>query len=254
MKSRLYPGCAFPRFRCALFPPLAKGGVRGDDPGATSHSVFPSPLTGPRAIRVITCVLGTRPEVVKMAPVILRLRGTEGGPPVRVLCTGQHRGLLDQALADFEITADSDLDLMRDDQSLADLTARALIGLSQEFSERRPELVLAQGDTTTVLAAALASHYHRIPLAHVEAGLRTGMAYAPFPEEKNRVLTSHLAELHFAPTPAACTNLLREGIDGASIHVTGNTVVDALQMIARRPVPLPVRPATERFLLVTAHR
>jgi UDP-N-acetylglucosamine 2-epimerase (non-hydrolysing) len=202
----------------------------------------------------ITCVMGTRPEVVKMAPVILRLRGIEDGPSVRVLSTGQHRGLLDQALADFDITADRDLELMRHDQGLADLTARALVALSEEFAAHRPELVLAQGDTTTVLTAALACYYQRIPFGHVEAGLRTWDPYAPFPEEKNRVLTGHLAELHFAPTPAARANLLCEGIDPDTIHVTGNTVVDALQMIARRPIPLPVQPATNRYLLVTAHR
>jgi UDP-N-acetylglucosamine 2-epimerase (non-hydrolysing) len=189
-----------------------------------------------------------------MAPVILRLRELEGGPPVRVLATGQHRGLLDLALRDFGIVAERDLDLMRHDQDLADLTARAIAALSAEFARARPELVLAQGDTTTVLTTALACYYHRIPFGHVEAGLRTFRPYAPFPEEKNRVLTSHLAEVHFAPTPGARANLLREGIDPATIHVTGNTVVDALQAIARRSTPLPVRPATGRFLLVTAHR
>ena len=202
----------------------------------------------------VTCVVGTRPEVVKMAPVILRLRELGGGLRVRVLATGQHRELLDQALRDFGIVADRDLDLMRHDQDLADLTARAVVALTGELDRDRPELVLAQGDTTTVLTTALACYYRRIPFGHVEAGLRTGRPYAPFPEEKNRVLTSHLAEVHFAPTPAARSNLLREGIAPEAIHVTGNTVGDALEAIARRPIPLPVQPATERFLLVTAHR
>jgi UDP-N-acetylglucosamine 2-epimerase (non-hydrolysing) len=202
----------------------------------------------------VTCVVGTRPEVVKMAPVILRLRALEAGPPVRVLATGQHRGLLDLALRDFGIVADRDLELMRPDQDLADLTARAILALTEELARERPELVLAQGDTTTVLTTALACYYQKIPFGHVEAGLRTFRPYAPFPEEKNRVLTSHLAELHFAPTPGARANLLREGIAPQAIHVTGNTVVDALEAIARRSIPLPVRPATERFLLVTAHR
>jgi UDP-N-acetylglucosamine 2-epimerase (non-hydrolysing) len=202
----------------------------------------------------VTCVVGTRPEVVKMAPVILRLRQLEGLPPVRVLATGQHRGLLDLALQDFGIVADRDLELMRHDQDLADLTARALPTLAAEFARERPDLVLAQGDTTTVLTTALACYYQRVPFAHVEAGLRTFRPYAPFPEEKNRVLTSHLAELHFAPTPGARSNLVREGIASETIHVTGNTVVDALQAIARRSTPLPVQPATQRFLLVTAHR
>jgi UDP-N-acetylglucosamine 2-epimerase (non-hydrolysing) len=202
----------------------------------------------------VLCVVGTRPEVVKMAPVILRLRALENGPRVVVLSTGQHRGLLDRALADFGLEADRDLALMRPDQDPADLTARALVALSNELAARRPALVLAQGDTATVLAAALACHYRRVPFGHVEAGLRTFDPNAPFPEEKQRVLTSHLAELHFAPTPRARANLLREGIDPAAVHVTGNTVVDALQTIARKPVPLPVRPTTGRFLLVTAHR
>src|SRR5207237_7021012 len=123
----------------------------------------------------------------------------------------------------------------------------ALVTLTGVLEDERPDLVLAQGDTTTVLATALACHYQQVPFGHVEAGLRTGRPYAPFPEEKNRVLASHLAELHFAPTTTARDNLLREGIDPAAIHVTGNTVIDALLMIARRPIPLPVAPTTGRF-------
>jgi UDP-N-acetylglucosamine 2-epimerase (non-hydrolysing) len=203
---------------------------------------------------LLICAVGTRPEALKMAPLILRLRRDGSGMDVRVLTTGQHRGLLDQALADFAIAPDHDLDLMRPDQGLADLTARALTGVSGYLARVRPDLVLAQGDTTTVLATALASHYNRVPFAHVEAGLRTGRAFDPFPEEKNRVLAGHLAELHFAPTPASRLNLLREGIDAATIHVTGNTGIDALTLIAAREVPLPVRPATARFLVVTLHR
>ncbi|MBX6312134.1 MAG: UDP-N-acetylglucosamine 2-epimerase (non-hydrolyzing) [Isosphaeraceae bacterium] len=202
----------------------------------------------------VCCVVGTRPEAVKMAPVILRLRREGSGFDVRVLTTGQHRDLLDRALADFGIAPDFDLDLMRPSQDLADLMARALVALSDALGRERPDLVLAQGDTTTVLAAALACYYHRIPFGHIEAGLRTGRPYAPFPEEKNRALAGHLAELHFAPTLASRRNLLREGISAAAIHVTGNTVLDALLMTACRDVPLPVRPATDRFLLVTAHR
>jgi UDP-N-acetylglucosamine 2-epimerase (non-hydrolysing) len=142
---------------------------------------------------LISCVVGTRPEVVKMAPVILRLR--RGGlEDVRVLATGQHRSLLDQALFDFGLAADDDLDLMRPDQKLADLSARALSALSQLFEKQRPGLVLAQGDTSTVFCAALACYYNRIPFAHVEAGLRTGRRYFPFPEEMNRILTGQLAE------------------------------------------------------------
>jgi UDP-N-acetylglucosamine 2-epimerase (non-hydrolysing) len=169
---------------------------------------------------LLICAVGTRPEALKMAPLILRLRRDGSGMDVRVLTTGQHRGLLDQALADFAIAPDHDLDLMRPDQGLA----------------------------------ALASHYNRVPFAHVEAGLRTGRAFDPFPEEKNRVLAGHLAELHFAPTPASRLNLLREGIVAGAIHVTGNTGIDALTQVAARELPLPVRPATPRFLVVTLHR
>jgi UDP-N-acetylglucosamine 2-epimerase (non-hydrolysing) len=189
-----------------------------------------------------------------MAPLILRLRHERSGLDVRVLTTGQHRGLLDRALADFAIASDHDLDLMRPDQGLADLTARALTGVSGYLERHRPDLVLAQGDTTTVLATALACHYNRVAFGHVEAGLRTGRAFDPFPEEKNRVLASHLAELHFAPTPRSRLNLLREGIAEGAIHVTGNTGIDALTQIAAREAPSPVRPPTRRFLVVTLHR
>lgn len=188
-----------------------------------------------------------------MAPVILGLRRAPG-IEVRVLTTSQHRGLLAKGLDDFGIVADLDLDLMRPDQGLADLTARALAALSAVFERERPELVLGQGDTTTVLCTALACHYNRVPFGHVEAGLRTGRPYFPFPEEKNRVLAAHLAALHFAPTESSRRNLLSEGIDPATIHVTGNTVIDALLMTARENLPLPLEPATSRFLLVTAHR
>jgi UDP-N-acetylglucosamine 2-epimerase (non-hydrolysing) len=202
---------------------------------------------------LVTCVVGTRPEVVKMAPVILRLRRATL-EDVRILSTGQHRSLLDQALADFDLVADDDLELMQPDQTLAGLTARAVTALSRALQEQKPDLVLAQGDTTTVFCTALACYYHRIPFGHVEAGLRTGRRYNPFPEEKNRVLAGHLAEVHFAPTLGARRNLLREGIDPSTIHVTGNTVIDALLMTANREVPLAVVPSTPSYLLVTAHR
>ncbi|HEV3168587.1 MAG TPA: UDP-N-acetylglucosamine 2-epimerase (non-hydrolyzing) [Isosphaeraceae bacterium] len=202
----------------------------------------------------VVCVVGTRPEAVKMAPVVLRLRREGSGFAVRLVTTGQHRELLDRALADFGLASDDDLDVMRPGQSLPDLTARALVAVGDALGRHRPDIVLAQGDTTTVLCAALASYYRQIPFCHVEAGLRTGLPYAPFPEEKNRVLAAHLATIHFAPTAAAKANLLAEGIDTASVHVTGNTVIDALLMISRQPVALPVAPPTERFVLVTAHR
>jgi UDP-N-acetylglucosamine 2-epimerase (non-hydrolysing) len=202
---------------------------------------------------IITCVVGTRPEVVKMAPVILRLR--RGGlDDVRILATGQHRSLLDQALSDFGLAADDDLDLMRAGQQLGDLSARALTSLAHVFERQQPDLVLAQGDTTSVFCAALACYYNQIPFGHVEAGLRTGRRYFPFPEEMNRVLTGQLAEIHFVPTPGARDNLIREGIDPARIHITGNTVIDALFMTINRPLPVPIVPSTSKYILVTAHR
>ncbi len=204
--------------------------------------------------RTVVCVVGTRPEAVKMAPVVLRLRR---GPPaleVRVVTTGQHRGLLDRALDDFGIASDLDLDLMVPGQGLPELTARALVALSGVFARDRPDLVLAQGDTTTVLSTALACYYNRVPFGHVEAGLRTGRPYAPFPEEKNRVLAGHLADLHFAPTAAGRSNLLREGVDPATVHVTGNTVVDALRTAAGDDRPPPPGTPAGRYVLVTAHR
>jgi UDP-N-acetylglucosamine 2-epimerase (non-hydrolysing) len=203
---------------------------------------------------LVVCVVGTRPEALKMAPLILRLRQPGSGIDVQVLTTGQHRGLLDRALGDFAIVPDHDLNLMRPDQGLADLTARALTGVSEVLARLRPDLVLAQGDTTTVLATGLACFYNQVGFGHVEAGLRTGNAYDPFPEEKNRVLASHLATLHFAPTPASRVNLRKEGIPGRTIHVTGNTGIDALIAVAGRDLPLPVRPATPDFLVVTLHR
>jgi UDP-N-acetylglucosamine 2-epimerase (non-hydrolysing) len=203
--------------------------------------------------RRVTCVVGTRPEAVKLAPVVLRLR-REAGLEVRVLATGQHRELLDRALGDFGLAADADLGVMRPGQDLAGLTARALVALSGWLGRERPDLVLAQGDTTTVLCAGLACHYEQIAFGHVEAGLRTGRRYGPFPEEMNRVVASRLAELHFAPTEAARAHLLREGIAEAAIHVTGNPVIDALLLTAARDHPLPLVPATNRYLLVTAHR
>ncbi len=203
---------------------------------------------------VVVCTVGTRPEAVKMAPVIARLRREAPAMRVRVLTTGQHRGLLDRALGDFGIVSDHDLALMRPDQGLADLTARAITAVSAYLEHERPDIVLAQGDTTTVLCTALACYYNRIPFGHVEAGLRTGRPFDPFPEEKNRVLADHLAALHFAPTPGSRANLLREGIEDGTISVTGNTVIDALREVSKREPALPLQPATPRFLLVTAHR
>jgi UDP-N-acetylglucosamine 2-epimerase (non-hydrolysing) len=205
-------------------------------------------------VKTVLCVVGTRPEAVKMAPVILALR-REPWARVRVLATAQHRHMLDQVLGLFEIAPDVDLDLMRPDQHLAALTARMIAALDESLGREQPDVVLAQGDTTTVLATGLACFYRRIPFGHVEAGLRTGDLANPFPEEMNRAVASRLARFHFAPTAAARSNLLREGIPDAAIHVTGNTVIDALLEVAERDVPIgPALDAAKRLILVTAHR
>jgi UDP-N-acetylglucosamine 2-epimerase (non-hydrolysing) len=202
----------------------------------------------------ILCVVGTRPEAVKMAPVIRELRAAPWAT-VRVLATGQHRRLLDQVLAFFRIQADADLDLMRADQSLSDLTARGLKALDPVLAAEQPSVVLAQGDTTSVFITALACFYRRVPFGHVEAGLRTGKRDSPFPEEMNRVLASRLADLHFAPTPSARDNLLREGTPPERVFVTGNPGIDALQFALRQELPnLPADLSGRPMILVTAHR
>lgn len=202
----------------------------------------------------VLCVVGTRPEAIKMAPVILRLKES-ARIEARVLATAQHRQMLDQVLSVFGIAPDEDLDIMRPNQALPELTARLLTASDRVLESERPDCVLVQGDTTTVLAVALAAFYRRIPVGHVEAGLRTGDINNPFPEEMNRLLAGRLSRWHFAPTRSARDNLLREGFDGSSIHVTGNTVIDALMTVASRPLPLPFdMPAATRMVLVTAHR
>ena len=199
-------------------------------------------------------VIGTRPEAVKMAPVVHALRAANWAE-VRVLATAQHRQLLDQILTFFRITPDRDLDLMRADQTLNELTARLLAALDGALAEERPDLVFAQGDTTTVMATALACFHRGIAFAHVEAGLRTGDFGNPFPEEMNRVLVARLATLHFAPTLGAQQQLLREGVPAARVHMTGNTVVDALQWAATRIERSEFTPPPgKRLVLVTAHR
>jgi UDP-N-acetylglucosamine 2-epimerase (non-hydrolysing) len=205
-------------------------------------------------VKTVLCVVGTRPEAIKMAPVILALR-RQPWARVRVLATAQHREMLDQVLDLFGIAPDVDLDLMHPDQSLPDLTARLVTALDAALGQENPDIVLAQGDTATVLATGLACFYRRVPFGHVEAGLRTGDLANPFPEEMNRTVASRLARVHFAPTGSARTNLLREGIPDAAIHVTGNTVIDALLDVARRDVPVgPGLDPGRRLILVTAHR
>lgn len=204
--------------------------------------------------RRILVVVGTRPEAVKLAPVILALREAAWAD-CRVLATAQHRQMLDQTLGFFGIAPDRDLDLMRPDQSLADLTARMIAALDPVLQEERPDLVIAQGDTTTVMVAALGAFYRKIAFAHVEAGLRTGDKWLPFPEEGNRAIVGRLADLHFAPTERAAANLLAENVPAARVHVVGNTVIDALLWAGARVDAAPFRPAGgRRLLLVTAHR
>ena len=189
-----------------------------------------------------------------MAPVILALRN-EMWATVRVLATAQHRHMLDQVLNYFLIEPDIDLDIMRPNQPLATLTARILLDLDDVLSAERPDVVLSQGDTTTVMTVALACFYHRIPFGHVEAGLRTGDMANPFPEEANRVIAGHLAQWHFAPTEIARRNLLHEGIADSKIIVTGNTVIDALLMTAAQDIDIGIPLSKEkRLVLVTSHR
>ncbi|HVK12262.1 MAG TPA: UDP-N-acetylglucosamine 2-epimerase (non-hydrolyzing) [Gemmataceae bacterium] len=210
----------------------------------------------------VAVVFGTRPEAIKMAPVVRALRSAPGLRPA-VWVTGQHRQMLDQILDTFGITPDIDLDVMEPGQSLAGLTARAVTRLDRVLADRRPELLLVQGDTTTAFAAALTAFYHRVPVGHVEAGLRTGNLYSPWPEEANRVLITRLAALHFPPTAAARDNLLRDGVPADRVHLTGNTVIDALlytvEQIERDPPAVPGLPpevmaGPDRLVLITGHR
>jgi UDP-N-acetylglucosamine 2-epimerase (non-hydrolysing) len=179
----------------------------------------------------IMVAFGTRPECIKLAPVVAALRARPFDFETIVCSSGQHREMLDQALAAFKLDVHRDLDVMRPDQSLAELTAALVTGFSKAISEMRPDWVLVQGDTTTTFAAALAAYYQQIQIGHVEAGLRSNDRYNPFPEEINRRFVSIVADLHFAPTPTAADALRREGIDESSIHVTGNTIVDALMAL-----------------------
>jgi UDP-N-acetylglucosamine 2-epimerase len=206
-------------------------------------------------------VFGTRPEAIKLAPVIRRLREDPGHFICRVAVTAQHRELLDQVLEVFEIRPDHDLDIMQPGQSLPALTSRMLAALERVLDTERPDWVVVHGDTTTALCGALAAFYAGIRVAHVEAGLRTGDMQAPFPEEMNRVVVGRLATLHFAPTPQAAANLRREGIAEGNIAVTGNTGIDAVLEIrdalasGRLKVgALPRLDPARKLILVTGHR
>lgn len=208
-------------------------------------------MTGKKQILV---VVGTRPEAIKMAPVIIALKA-QPWAQVTVLATAQHRQMLDQVMTAFGIPVDIDLDLMRPNQSLTELTARILQNMTPVFAQQHFDAVLVQGDTTTVMAVAMASFYQGIPVGHIEAGLRTGDIRNPFPEEMNRVVAGRLSRWHFAPTASAKDNLLREGYRGKDIHVTGNTVIDALMMVASRDLAMGIAvPEGKKLVLVTSHR
>ncbi|MFZ5746827.1 MAG: non-hydrolyzing UDP-N-acetylglucosamine 2-epimerase [Pseudomonadota bacterium] len=213
--------------------------------------------------RTVLVIFGTRPEAIKLFPVIAALRA-QPGMTVRVCVTAQHRGLLDQVLAIAGLTPDIDLDLMQPGQTLDQLTARLLTGLGGVMDAERPDRVVVQGDTATAMVGALTAYYRKIPVAHVEAGLRSGDIYHPWPEEVNRRIVAPIADLHFAPTETAAAALRRENIDSATVHVTGNTVIDALHATRARIAADPSlaagldtiadRFAGKRIVLVTTHR
>lgn len=215
-------------------------------------------------MKKILTVFGTRPEAIKMAPLVHALAADERFE-AKCCVTAQHREMLDQVLELFGITPDYDLNLMKVGQTLNDVTARILLELKPVLQEFKPDIVLVHGDTATTLSAALASYYEQIPVGHVEAGLRTGNIYSPWPEEGNRKLTGSLTQYHFSPTETAKGNLLKENIDSNNIYVTGNTVIDALLMIqnkittdealnAELAAQFPFLDESKKLILVTGHR
>ena len=215
-------------------------------------------------MKKISVIFGTRPEAVKLCPLVLYLRNSNRFE-VNVCVTGQHREMLDQVLDFFSVKPDEDINVMTWNQSLADLTGKILSSVDSYLKRIRPDMVIVQGDTTTVMAASLSAFYNKIPIAHVEAGLRTGNLYSPWPEEANRVITGHLAALHFCPTETSRGNLLRENIPPEKIHATGNTVIDALfdasKRLDRMKVKIPglpddLQPGADdpKVVLITGHR
>lgn len=207
----------------------------------------------------VMTVFGTRPEAIKMAPVVKALKG-KGELEAVVAVTAQHREMLDQVLGIFGITPDYDLNIMQEAQSLSEILTRTLLGLEEPLKKEKPDLILVHGDTATTFAGALSGFYHHIPVGHVEAGLRTHNKYSPYPEEMNRRLTGCLSDIHFAPLGAHRDNLVSEGVSLESIHVTGNTVIDALLDVASMPYEFTcprlasIDYEDKRILLVTAHR
>ena len=217
----------------------------------------------------VLVVFGTRPEAIKMAPLVKALQDSDSFE-IRLVVTAQHRKMLDQVLSLFSLEADYDLNVMTPGQDLYDVTSKVLLGLRKVLSDFKPDAVLVHGDTATTFAATLAAFYQQIPVGHVEAGLRTGDLYSPWPEEANRQLTGRLAEWHFAPTDRNKRALLEEGVPENKVYVTGNTVIDALQWVVKKIENTPallkqihtslaaaglnLEPASERFILVTGHR
>ncbi|WP_314882188.1 non-hydrolyzing UDP-N-acetylglucosamine 2-epimerase [Filifactor alocis] len=207
----------------------------------------------------VCSVFGTRPEAIKMAPLVKELQSREE-LDAKVLVTAQHREMLDSVLELFDITPDFDLNIMKHGQTIADITTRVLHGVGEIFEQERPDLVLVHGDTTTTFAAALASFYQKIAVGHVEAGLRTGNIYSPYPEEMNRKLTGSLSTYHFSPTVMNVENLLRENISKENIVITGNTVIDALLSVTDKPYRFDIDELNEidetkqKLLLLTCHR
>lgn len=209
-------------------------------------------------MKKIMFVFGTRPEAIKMAPLVKAMEKAEDLEPL-VVVTAQHREMLDQVLALFDVTPSYDLNLMKQNQTLMDITVGVLRGIERIAIKEKPDLVLVHGDTTTTFAGALASFYQQVPVGHVEAGLRSGNMYSPFPEEVNRKLTGQLASVHFAPTRQARENLLREGVDADAVYTTGNTVIDALHLTVQKDFSFDAELAEMldvpgRKVLLTTHR
>jgi len=209
----------------------------------------------------ILFILGTRPEAIKLCPILLHLRSRAPEFDVKVCATAQHRAMLDQVLHVFEVTPDHDLNLMRPAQTLSQSTSRMMAALEPVMKEEAPDMVLVQGDTTTTLCGALAAFYGRVPVGHVEAGLRTWDPWQPFPEEMNRVLTARMADLHFASTRGAARNLESEGVARQNIHVTGNSGIDAVLHVKRglengtlQGAHWPQLDPAKKLIVITAHR
>ena len=208
-----------------------------------------------KKMKVMT-IFGTRPEAIKMAPLVLELKKHPETIEPLVTVTAQHREMLDQVLETFKISPDFDLNIMKDRQTLSDVTTRALQGLDEVMKEAKPDIVLVHGDTSTTFAASLAAFYNQIAIGHVEAGLRTFNKYSPYPEEMNRQLTGVMADLHFSPTEKSAQNLLDENKDESTIYITGNTAIDALKTTVRETYDHPIldKIGTDRMILLTAHR